>query len=94
MEMPKVSQCDVAECAYNDARLCHAIAITVGDASHPRCDTICICEESNVNTNYNAGVGACKTIACSFNSGLECGISEVSVGYCQNEIDCLTFQPR
>ncbi len=94
MEMPKVRQCDVVECAYNANRQCHAIAITVGNATHPRCDTICICEESQVNLNNTAGVGACKTIACNFNRGLECSQSEISVGYCQNEVDCLTFQPR
>jgi len=94
MEMSKVCRCDVAECAYNDSRLCHALAITVGDASHPRCDTIFICEESAVDLGSTAGVGACKTIACGFNKGLECSQSEISVGYCQNEVDCLTFRPR
>ena len=94
MDMSKVCKCDVAECAYNSENLCHAMAITIGDTAHPRCDTLCICEESNIDLSNCAGVGACKTMVCKFNKGLECSMDEVSVGYRQNEIDCLTFQPR
>jgi hypothetical protein len=40
MEMSNVAQCQVADCAYNKERECHAYAITVGgDAHHPQCDT-------------------------------------------------------
>ncbi|MCK5639697.1 MAG: hypothetical protein KAJ19_02830 [Gammaproteobacteria bacterium] len=55
MEMPKACECDMAECAYNADRLCHAIAITVSDTSRPKCDTVCICEEAQVNLNNTAG---------------------------------------
>ncbi len=94
MEMSKVSKCEVADCAFNCDELCHAIAITVGDETHPRCDTFCTCGTEGVNMNCVAGVGACKTSVCAFNSGLECQTSEICVGYDGGEVDCLTFKAR
>ncbi len=39
MNMPRISRCDVTECSYNKDGQCHTMAITVGDASCPMCDT-------------------------------------------------------
>jgi hypothetical protein len=94
MEMPKVSECDVEECAYNKDSMCHAMAITIGDSVHPRCDTFCTSVSMGLDTSCMAGVGACKTTACSHNSGLECSASNISVGIMNDEIDCLTFEGR
>lgn len=94
MEMPTVSECEVEDCAYNCDELCHAIAITVGDETHPMCDTFCTCHSDDVDTNCVAGVGACKTSVCAFNKGLECNASDISVGYIGDEVDCLTFKSR
>ena len=41
MEMSMVMKCEVNDCAYNMDNCCHAIAITIGDSMHPRCDTFC-----------------------------------------------------
>ena len=94
MEMPKVSRCDVSECAYNMDKECHAMAVTIGDVVHPRCDTLCMAVNEDLDVNCFAGVGACKTIACSYNHGFECMASEISVGYNSDEVDCMTFRQR
>ena len=94
MEMPIVSECDVSECAYNSDSMCHAMAITIGDSVHPRCDTFCTSVSMGLDTSCMAGVGACKTTACSHNTGLECSASEICVGFKNDEIDCLTFEGR
>jgi hypothetical protein len=41
MEMTRVKSCEVAECAYNSKKMCHALAITIGDLDNPMCDTFC-----------------------------------------------------
>lgn len=94
MEMPKVSRCDVLECAYNMDKECHAMAVTIGDIVHPKCDTLCMAVNEDLDVNCFAGVGACKTIACSYNHGFECMASEISVGYNSDEVDCMTFRQR
>ncbi len=94
MEMPKVLECMVSDCAYNSDQKCHAMAITVGDEVHPTCDTFCRAETMGGDTSYNAGVGACKVAPCLHNKDLECQAQEISVGYKEGEVDCLTFCPK
>ena len=94
MEMSKVIQCEVADCAYNADDMCHARAITVGDMANPRCDTYCMSSTKCSDMSCTACVGACKTAVCMFNDGLECDSSEVSVGYSENGVNCLTFAPK
>lgn len=94
MEMPMVSSCEVSECAYNMDNMCHAMAITVGDSVHPKCDTFCTSYAEEVDEDCIAGVGACKTTACTFNEGLECSADDICVGFNREEIDCLTFEER
>lgn len=94
MEMPKVSSCDITECAYNMDDQCHAMGITIGDMVHPRCDTLCMAVNQDLDTSCSAGVGACKTKGCTYNQGFECMASEISVGYIADEVDCLTFRER
>ena len=94
MEMPRVSCCKVNECSYNMGDHCCALAITVGDSTHPHCDTMCMSDCQCSHKTSTAGVGACKTSACAHNQGLECGAVEVSVGLNGQDADCLTFKPR
>jgi len=94
MKMSRVERCDITDCAYNMDNTCHTIAITIGDTAHPRCDTFCQSTMKGGDMSCFANVGACKVSACSFNSGLECQASEISVGYKEQEPDCLTFQQK
>ncbi len=94
MDMSKVSECDVTECAYNRDKMCHAMAITIGDGERPMCDTFCSASTKGGDMSCMAGVGACKVLMCQYNQNLECNASEIHVGYNGQEIDCLTFQRR
>lgn len=95
MDMPKVTQCDVIQCAYNKDKNCHAIAITIGHGSHPHCDTFCEMGSSKGgDMTAIAGVGACKVAECRYNEALECHASGIRVGHLIDEIDCQTFSPR
>ena len=94
MEMPRVSKCEVTDCAYNVDKLCHAIAITIGDTVHPMCDTFCKSMTKGGDVSCIASVGACKVSMCSYNTDLECQASEISVGYKGSEPDCLAFHAR
>ena len=94
MEMSKVTKCQVNDCAYNMNNICHAMAITIGDTMHPRCDTFCPSMTKGGDYSCTAGVGACKVSACLYNTALECQAPEISVGYMQDEPDCLTFESR
>ena len=39
LEMPRVQECVVAACAYNQSGDCHAFAITIGSMDHAHCHT-------------------------------------------------------
>lgn len=92
MEMPKVTNCSVEDCAYNKGQQCHALAITIGDQTTPNCDTFCpISAGEGGDPQIIAGVGACKTSSCKFNEHLECQAASIMVGRKGNEIDCLTY---
>lgn len=93
MKMPKVTACDITQCAYNLERKCHALAITVGDGAHPQCDTFCPSSTKGGDAKAIAGVGACKVSQCQHNKNLECQAQGIQIGYMQNEVDCLTFKP-
>ena len=92
--MPKVVKCEVNDCAYNMNNRCHAMAITIGDDVHPRCDTFCHSMMKGGASGETAGVGACKVYSCTYNSDLECSSPEICVGYKQQEPDCLTFKAK
>jgi hypothetical protein len=95
VEMVKVKQCDVSECAYNSQNQCHAIAITVGHGEdHPMCDTFFQSETKSSQQNMIAGVGACKISSCEYNDSLECCAPSISVGRQSEEVGCLTFKHR
>lgn len=94
MDMPKVTQCDVTQCAYNQNKKCHALAITVGDGAHPHCDTFCETSKKGGDSGATAGVGACKVVECRYNQQLECRASGIRVGYLIDEVDCQTYESR
>ncbi len=94
MDMPKVSNCQVENCAYNDRGMCHAMAITIGNTVHPQCDTFCKMPMKGGDIACTGAVGACKTAPCMYNVALECQASEIQVGYVGSEPDCLTFSEK
>lgn len=89
-KMPIVSECAIAECAYNSNKACHAIAITIGDGERPMCDTF-FKSSKHGGIKETAGVGACKVSACSHNIDFECSASSIRVGHEANYGKCLTF---
>lgn len=94
IEMPLISECNVAECAYNLNNNCHARAITIGDGAHPGCDTFFGNKTHTKAAMRTAGIGACKVAGCRFNDDFECTTENIRVGRTMGEISCLTFAPR
>jgi hypothetical protein len=94
IEMPLVSACSVAECAYNTSNCCHARAITVGDSVHPGCDTFLDSAMHSKAEQRKAGVGACKATACRHNDDYECVAENISVGHASTSVCCLTYEVR
>ncbi|RLU89247.1 DUF1540 domain-containing protein [Streptomyces griseocarneus] len=94
MDMPQVSVCEVAECAYNEDSACHALAITVGDATRAQCDTYFVHPTKGGDASALGRVGACKMSGCMHNVGLECQAPGITVAALQDAADCLTFTAR
>ena len=95
MKMPKVTGCSVENCAYNTEKICHALAITVGDpAGDPACDTFFTAEQHGGVMDTTAGVGACKLAECKFNKDYECSAASISVGMQEGQPDCITYEAR
>ena len=94
VEMPRVGSCSATECAYNRDAQCHAKAITIGDGTHPGCDTFTDGDHGRTRMKMTAGVGACKVTGCSHNSDLECTADRIEVARNQSSVDCITFSPR
>ncbi len=94
IEMPLVTKCMASACAYNVNTSCHARAITIGDATHPGCDTFLMGSLHIKDAQRTAGIGACKTAICKFNEDLECMADNVQVGMVRNEANCMTFALR
>lgn len=91
--MPEVASCAMTACGYNQDRNCHARAITVGDGTHPMCDTYAPVSGSGAGTS-KAGVGACKVTVCTYNRDLECEAEGIRVDLHDGHPDCVTFAPR
>ncbi|OGS97977.1 MAG: hypothetical protein A3F73_01200 [Gallionellales bacterium RIFCSPLOWO2_12_FULL_59_22] len=94
LEMPVVRNCMASECAYNVNSACHARAITIGDATHPGCDTFLKGLSHIRQIQQIAGIGACKTSICKFNEDLECMADNIQVGMIKSEANCMTFALR
>lgn len=99
MEMPVVNECAVEDCGYNRDRACHALAITVGDTAgvavrHAHCDTFFVSPAKGGDPSVTGRVGACKMSDCRHNADFACHApAGITVGYQQNEVDCLTYAP-
>lgn len=92
LEMPLITRCMASACAYNAASMCHARAITIGDGIHPDCDTFLSGSRHIKLVKQIAGIGACKTAGCKFNSDFECMAENVQVGMVKNKANCMTFE--
>ena len=94
-DIPKILDCDMADCSYNKSKQCHAIAITVGDTSCPLCDTYAQSAKKGGDMNLTGCVGACKTDSCKFNQSLECKATNgIRVKQHSDHPDCSTFSSR
>jgi hypothetical protein len=93
MEMAKVSECNVAMCAYNQGHKCHAMAINVGGPG-PLCDTFTKAREKCAAQDVAGAVGACKVANCWFNSCLECAARDVNVKWRDSKAQCATFREK
>ncbi len=94
MLMPKISQCDVSECAYNHNKMCHALAITVGGGADHMCDTFIESEMQGGDPQTVGSVGACRCMDCGHNDSLECQANEIQIGHMKNEVDCMTYRSK
>ncbi len=94
ISMPAVAECEVNDCAYNNEMKCHARGITIGDLSHPGCDTFLPAGHHTHETVRIAGVGACKVATCKHNDDLECEADAIRVGRSGNAAICKTFEKR
>ncbi|MGA7983147.1 MAG: DUF1540 domain-containing protein [Chromatiaceae bacterium] len=94
VDMPAVEACSVTECAYNLDSDCHARAITVGNGTHPGCETFLGGSTGHAANSGIAGVGACKMTGCRYNVDLECAAENIEVGMAGNLVGCMTYAPR
>lgn len=94
MEMPKVFECMMEDCAYNTQRQCHAMAITVGGGMCPLCDTAIKAVKKGGVMDMTGSVGACKVENCQFNGSLECQANGIRVTLHERHAECGTFKVR
>ena len=96
MQMPKISACDVTNCAYNQNKQCHTPAITVGGPEDvcACCDTFMEASQKGGVSDMTGAVGACKVEPCTYNKSLECSAPGIKVGLHEGHADCVTFQRR
>jgi hypothetical protein len=91
MKMPKVIECMMVDCTYNDDRCCHALAITVG-GPEPLCDTFMQADFKGGDRGCSGCVGACKVEACRHNLSLECAAEGIQVEPAGAQPKCMTFK--
>ncbi len=103
-QIPLVRLCELSECGFNEANMCHAAAIQVGDeerttasrhaavAVHPRCDTFTPRRGAHFGaTDLQARVGSCKAESCKYNERFRCTAEAVIVGPHDGHADCKTY---
>ena len=96
MQMPKITECQVTQCSYNQNRQCHTMAITVGGPEDQCacCDTYFDAGQKGGIPDLTGSVGACKANSCEFNRSFECSAPGIQVGMHSGHADCTTFRPR
>ena len=89
-QMAPITECLMAECAYNTKHDCHAFAITVhsGDSA---CSTFLPMPAHGGLDTFVAKVGACQRQECMHNADLVCTADGVRVGAGGGTARCLTF---
>jgi hypothetical protein len=91
IKLPKITLCEMEECAYNIDKKCRAIAITIG-GPEPECITIeKKLKEGGLDT-VNGGVGACKARDCCFNRDLICIAKAIKIEKRDNKGYCKSYQ--
>ncbi|OGF45300.1 MAG: hypothetical protein A2231_11255 [Candidatus Firestonebacteria bacterium RIFOXYA2_FULL_40_8] len=88
-----VKACQVEGCSFNRDSKCHALAITIGDGNHPRCDTF-VQEKAEGGIETKTVVGACKVASCGHNKNLICGANFIDVIFRNKHPYCNTFQTK
>ncbi|MFI6264710.1 DUF1540 domain-containing protein [Micromonospora sp. NPDC051006] len=94
MQMPRVEECVVAACAYNQTGDWHAFAITIGSADHAHCHTFVELPVRAGVADLIAQVGACQRADCRHNAQLECRAPAIRVGPDNDLADCMTYDER
>ncbi len=94
VKTPKVLDCSVQECSYNNNKMCHAVAITVGDSKCAMCDTYYNSSQKGGAMEITGSVGACKEDDCKFNNSLECSASGIHVANHMGHADCSTYSRK
>ncbi len=106
-QIPLVRLCEMNECGFNEAKMCHAAAIQVGDEvgvapgraavalQDPRCDTFTSRPGGHFGApDLQAQVGSCKMEICEYNAGRRCTAEAIIVGSHDSHADCKTFHRR
>lgn len=93
MTMPRILDCNMSDCAYNDKSECHAMAITIGGTDH-KCSTFMVSDKKGGFKDMRGRVGACQIDMCKFNESLECSATEIHVGQRVDHAECDTFKTR
>lgn len=106
--IPKVKQCSMTECGFNEKQKCHAAGVQIGDQvgaalverpgialQDPKCDTY----TRSPGGHFGAGdliaqVGACKVDTCVHNDHLRCTAEGITVGQHESHADCQTYRAR
>lgn len=94
IQPPKVLDCSVTDCSYNQNKACHALAITVGDSTCAMCDTYFKSSQKGGAAELTGSVGACKENDCKFNNSLECAAPGIHVANHVGHADCATYSRR
>jgi hypothetical protein len=93
-DMTKVKKCLMGDCVFNQDDNCHALAINIGDATEPHCDTYIRGSKKAGDPNNIAGVGACKCDSCEYNEDFQCLAGGITVGKKGEDVDCLSYEAK
>lgn len=88
-----VKTCEVVCCSFNNHNSCHALAVTIGDGIHPKCDTF-VQEGSDGGRETSTRVGACKVASCFHNKKLICQTGFIDIVFKDMHSYCKKFQPK
>jgi len=94
LDMPRVSGCDNAKCAYNTDLQCHARAVTLSSGIIALCETYHVASLHVRNVQRIAGVGACKNSECRHNEDYECIRDEMYIAEIDGRFGCSSFSPH